>query len=671
MHSNIPRIPDIHLLPFKGIHVNLHPYWIIMSVKAIIIVFLGFLACTSGFLYGQKKPEFLPLIENMEQFNSLMGKPNTSKFSEVEALKVLYQIGSKKTYYINSSNHDYHSTFCQQNLGYPRTISDFNLENYTRVENRAYLMATINRFFDGKLYTIEFSVADNISVAQIEQLYQIIRNTFQLSSDPKVFINTSRLRALKSQLKVPTIEANEIFTEQSVQLLHEGTSYGILRQFNVDNAIDADIHDIAVIQGTPAELAPVSGVITTDFQTPLSHITLLCKNRGTPIVSFKDCMIDSTIASLWNKPVRFKVTDTGYQLSATTEDSIGIFWKSKMSKQKLMVLKKDTTVRTLIPISKLSFNDISKVGGKAANFGTLNQIIQQEHLSIKVPEDAIAIPIYFYEQHIRNCGANRLIERLIELSKLGLDPRETNMLLDTIQSLILNHPIQQSLLKEVENWVITHNYTSFRFRSSTNAEDLEGFNGAGLYLSKTGYVGNPKKSIEKAIKTVWASAWGFRPFMERSFFGIDQSSVGMGVLCHRNFDNELANGVVITKNLYRPDYRGFVINAQYGETSVVIPPDSVICEQVICYSDKYDDFLGNKSIVEYLSYSNILPAGVNTVLSDAEIVKLTRDISVIKQIYYTRKGIKIPYYDYGLDLEFKVVGSSRTLYLKQIRPFND
>jgi pyruvate, water dikinase len=92
----------------------------------------------SGALYGQKKPAFLSEIQNIEEFNSLMGQPNTSKFSQVEAIKVLYQLSTKKTYYINSANHDYHSTFCQQSLGYPRSISDFNLENYTRVENRGH-----------------------------------------------------------------------------------------------------------------------------------------------------------------------------------------------------------------------------------------------------------------------------------------------------------------------------------------------------------------------------------------------------------------------------------------------------------------------------------------------------------------------------------------------------
>ena len=643
-----------------------------MHLPALILTLIWFHILSADLIsLAQKKPDFLSEIQDLDQFNSLMGQPNTTKFSEVDAVKVLYHISSKKTYYINSANHDYHSSFCQQYLGYPRSISEFNLENYTNVENRAYLMATINRFFDGNLYTIEFSVADNISVKQIQLFYGIIQQSFHLTKEAKIFINTSRLRGMKDQLMLPSVEANDIFVHQRVQLLNEGTSYGILRRFDAANIVEASIHDIVLLQGTPVDLAPVSGVITSDFQTPLSHITLLCKNRGTPFITCKDCTSDAEILALLNKPVRFEVSSLGFKLTATTTDSVDLFWKSKVSKQKLMVLEKDTTVRALIPVSKLSFQDISKVGAKAANFGALSQIIREEHLTAKVPEDAVAIPIYFYEYHIKACSADVLINKLIDLSRLGLDPRETHSLLDSIQNVILRYPIQTRLLHEVEQWVVSRNYTSFRFRSSTNAEDLEGFNGAGLYLSKTGYIGQSKKSIEKAIKTVWASTWGYRPFMERVFFGIDQASVGMGILCHRNFDNELANGVVITKNLYRPDYRGFVINAQYGETSVVIPPDSVLCEQVICYSDKNDSFLGKKSIVEYLSYSNILPKGMNSVLRDDEIVKLTRDISVIKQRCYQRKGITLPYYDYGLDVEFKIVGKNRTLYLKQIRPFND
>ena len=162
--------------------------------------------------------------------------------------------------------------------------------------------------------------------------------------------------------------------------------------------------------------------------------------------------------------------------------------------------------------------------------------------------------------------------------------------------------------------------------------------------------------------------------MEREYFGIDQKSIAMGVLCHRSFPDEKANGVVITKNLYRKNYRGFVINAQYGETSVVNPPDDISCEQMICYSDKNDSFYGKKEIVEYLSYSNILPDSIEYVLSTNEVVRLTSAISKIKnKLYKLNKMNKkqTPYYEYGLDFEFKIYGPERDIYLKQIRSFKN
>ena len=42
-------------------------------------------------------------------------------------------------------------------------------------------------------------------------------------------------------------------------------------------------------------------------------------------------------------------------------------------------------------------------------------------------------------------------------------------------------------------------------RSSTNSEDLPGFNGAGLYDTLPNVVG--KKAIGEALKGVWASVW--------------------------------------------------------------------------------------------------------------------------------------------------------------------
>ncbi|MGC4071585.1 MAG: PEP/pyruvate-binding domain-containing protein [Nibricoccus sp.] len=44
-------------------------------------------------------------------------------------------------------------------------------------------------------------------------------------------------------------------------------------------------------------------------------------------------------------------------------------------------------------------------------------------------------------------------------------------------------------------------------RSSTNAEDLAGFSGAGLYRSVVVKAGATPEQLAKAIREVWASVW--------------------------------------------------------------------------------------------------------------------------------------------------------------------
>ena len=642
----------------------------VIGLKLRFNIFLFFFSF-SLLVSAQKGPEYLLKITSEQDFQTLKGAPNSAKFSEVEAVKVVVHTKTGKIYYINSAYHDYHVTFCQEVLGYSNNGVQFNYDNYTLVNPREYLMGTINRFKSLGLYSLEFSVADNITPDQISTLLQKIYGSFSLTKEVLVFLNTSRLRELKEELKFPSIDAATLYAGQNLQILNDGKTYGKL-SLSIDHTGGyPNYYDIVVIRGTPDDLPPVAGVITTDFQTPLSHITLLCQNRGTPMFAQKNCFLDSTLLKWKDQFVSLIVNEAGYQLYASDSVSVMLYWDKIIKNKKKIVLSKNLSDKRLIPIGELGLKDISRVGGKAANFALMRKTIKDKQLTLKFPEAAAAIPMFYYEQHMKNCGADTLLKELVSIKKQSYELQELQVRLYSIQKRILSRPVDSTLIKQVEKWMNQHGYTSFRFRSSTNAEDLDGFNGAGLYMSKTGVVNHPKKSIEKAIKTVWASAWSFRPFMERDYFGIDQQSVAMGVLCHRNFENEIANGVVITKNLYRPNYRGFVINSQYGETSVVIPPDSAICEQVICYSDKNDTFYGKKSIVEYLSYSNILPKGTNKVLLDSEINRLTREIAVLKKVYYDLKKPKETFYNYGLDLEFKIVGPNREIYIKQIRPFKD
>lgn len=636
-----------------------------------------FVLLTLNLSYAQDTIDCLSIISNEEEYALLKGRPNTSKFGEVDAVKVICDLQNDSIYFINSNLYDYHVSFCMSYLGYTDNSWKFNYNNYTTTDKRDFLMGTINRFYNEDIYTLEFSVADNINSHQITKFYNQILKHFLIAKDVKLFINTNRMQSISNKLhNIQTINASEIYKGQSLQILNQKESYGKLIFLNANQMESAkiDSKDIVVIKGTPKDLPPVAGVITTDFQTPLSHITILCQNRGTPIIALKKAWTDTLLRSLENQAVYFKVQKDSFKIVKSNFEVLESYWLAKRKGIKKITLYTDTTIKTILPIELVNKNSINIVGGKAANFGELEKLVKELQLSSKTPEGAFAIPFHFYIEHLKQNNIQAYINDFLKTNGQGIDDKSIREFLSTVQQRIMNAEINSKLIKDVEKTVSKNGFNRIRFRSSTNAEDIDGFNGAGLYDSKTGIMDNDKKSFSLAIKKVWASAWNYKAFMERQYFGIDQKSIAMGILCHRSFPDEKANGVVITKNLYRNNYRGFVINVQLGETSVVNPPDGVTCEQLICYSDKNDSFYGKKNIVEYLSYSSILPDSMKQVLTTKEVTLLTQEISKIKKSYYDKfhnESSTTTYYNYGLDLEFKIYGPKRQIYIKQIRPFKN
>jgi hypothetical protein len=178
-----------------------------------------------------------------------------------------------------------------------------------------------------------------------------------------------------------------------------------------------------------------------------------------------------------------------------------------------------------------------------------------------------------------------------------------------------------------------------------------------LYDSYTGDIKKGKKDIEQAVKKVWASVYNYRAYKERRLYNIKEETVMMGVLVHRSFPKEKSNGVVITKNIYRNDYPGFVINAQFGDVSVVRPPENIICEQLICNATNLSHNSPKKLSVKYISKSNLQEGNV---LNRQELEKLYSTVEWISQ-YYFRKTVYV-------DIEFKFDENGQ-LYIKQVRPY--
>ncbi|MEP1487136.1 MAG: PEP/pyruvate-binding domain-containing protein [Algibacter sp.] len=608
-------------------------------------------------------------LASIIDFNALKAKPLTQKYGNVEALKVVYDLNSEKLYFINSKHYKYHYTFCLNYLGIDEEHHNFNTSNYAaQHKNKHYLLANINHYKSDNLYALELSPVDHMNIEDIEMLFNKIKETSYFKNF-KFFLHTSRLEKLKHQFTIPTFTANSLYKNQSYQPISTYKSYGKLRFIDIDSIKYQNISkfDIIVIDKPILELPITAGLITTNLQTPLSHISILGKNRKVPMAAYTKAMISNHLKSYNNQYVSFQVKlDTFYikPISKKVFDK-----KTRRRIPSLISLEKDTSTDSLMDITYLNSKSVNLVGGKAANFSVLKKLSKKHNF--KVPESAFAIPFYYYETHIKKSGADTLIKSLIEKYSTNSEPVDLDHELKSIQKRIKSTTLDASLILNVEDKIKSlGHHRRMRFRSSTNAEDILGFSGAGLYDSKTGIVGDSVKTIEKAIKKVWGSLWLERAFLERDYFNINQNSIAMGILVHRSFPSEKANGVAITKNLYRKNYFGTIINAQLGEEPVVNPNEKITCDQLICYSGS-NSKLYDRNIVEVISYSSLNNGKL--VLTESEIINLTKKLELIKRHYYYNKiyRSKKSYLDFALDVEFKIEGNSRDLYIKQARYFND
>lgn len=606
---------------------------------------------------------FVATIPNYETYKSLKGKPLSDKFSNIESVKIIYDLKNDKLYYFNSTLISYHFQFVTDYLGYNKELAEFNSENYSNKEiGRDYLLGNLNHIKGTDKWIFELAVSDRMPVHLIEKIFNLVRETTFTDKSLKFYLNDREKIELYNQgkFKIPCITSEYIFNELKYQEVVRGNCIGILKEYKIKdlNTVAPKEDEIIILDGTPETLPNVKGIIVTELQTPLSHLVILGKNRKIPIMAYTQAMADARIKSLLNKKVELKIAVDTFQVNETNKKI------KRNTNTKKRVLVADTSVTGLVDLSKINKKGVEYIGSKAQNLSYLIAIAKDS--TFRVPENACAIPFYYYNRHIHNANIFPLIEAL--LNNTHKDSTQwINIQLDKIRKAIKKEPIDPDLIALLNQRLGTQKkFKNFRFRSSTNAEDIEGFNGAGLYESKTGIVGDSVKTFEKAIKQVWASVWNESSYWEREIFGIDQKNIAMGILVHRSFPDELANGVVITKNLFRKDFSGITVNIQKGENAVVKPEKGEVCEQFTAYDLNLFKTKNNDLDVDYISNSSLNDN--KPLLTTAEINNLYRVSKTIeaRMNQYWNKFNKKP-----VDLEFKIVGDKRELYVKQVRVFND
>jgi pyruvate, water dikinase len=605
-------------------------------------------------------------LENKSDFDKFSGLPLSDKYGQVSSIKVVYVIHEDELYFINSKYFKYHHEFCNELRHEELDLENFNRLNYSDNPKRDYLLANINFYKALDKYALEISPVDLMPLQQILELYKKVCDASFIGSNLCILLNSSRLQDSKEQIdkEIRVINPSDIYHNLSYQAIAKYSNDGTLKFIRdiESEKVNIDPKDIIVINKTPVYLPTVAGIIVTEFQTPLSHLTILGQNRKIPICAYKSAFGDSSLLKYKNQKVRLTVKSDTLCIEISKDDN------TIASKNKAINLKSDLSVDTIIDVKYLDNKSFEYVGNKASNFGTLFKISRKANF--KVPESAFAIPFYFYNQHIEKSRAKELINYILNNPFIISIKDSLEYYLKQVRYEIENSPVDSSLLVDVRNKIISSgDYTSMRFRSSTNAEDTKGFSGAGLYKSQTGILNNSKKPIDKAIKQVWASLWTYEAFAEREYYNIKHENVYMGILVHRTFPSEGVNGVAITKDLYRSDSYGFVINAQLGDEKVVKPKSGNICDQFICYPDNSDNIYKNKNTVDIITFSNLNSGKL--IMSDIEIQNLANQLDIIKKYFINHSFTSRSYTDFGLDIEFKLDGTNRDLYIKQVRLYND
>lgn len=604
-------------------------------------------------------------LANYEVYKAFKGKPLSDKFSNIESVKIVYDLKTKKMYYFNSTLISHHYDFVTNYLSYDQEVETFNKDNYSDTEkSRNYLLGNLNHIKGTEKWIFELAASDRMPIPLIENFYNLVLKSSFIGSNLKFYLNSPEKMEWfeENKFKIPCVKSNYIFNDVTYQQVVPGSTVGILKHYKLKDLenMRPSPDEIIILDGTPDILPDVRGIIVNELQTPLSHLVLLGKNRKIPIMSYTTVFTDNNIKRLISKKVELKIEIDTFYIKETSKK---IAQKSVSKKKQLVV---DNSVTDLIDLNTIPKKGVNFIGSKAQNMSYLIAISKDitKDLSFKTPENAHAIPFYYYTQHIQKKSISTLINEL--LANQHKDSTVwINHQLKKIRDVIKKEPIDPELIIKLNQTFKNAAFKNFRFRSSTNAEDLDDFNGAGLYDSKTGILGDSTKTFEKAIKQVWASVWNEGSYNERELFEIDQQSIAMGVLVHRSFPDEIANGVIITQNIFRKNFPGITVNIQKGENSVVKPEKGEICEQFTAYylpSQTKDEEFN----VDYTSNSNL--NNNEPLLSKKETIRLNlicQKIETLMNRYWKKNRLN------PVDIEFKIVGENRDLYIKQVRPFNE
>ena len=138
------------------------------------------------------------------------------------------------------------------------------------------------------IYTIEFWPADPVAFKFVETTYSMITSAMPFLRGKVAYHPSSETqRSLYfreineyNDSRVRVINTNKLLGNITYNALNTGEAFGKLKF--ISGAQSISFRDIVILENIPNDITHVSGIISEQNQTPLSHINLKAKQNGTP-----------------------------------------------------------------------------------------------------------------------------------------------------------------------------------------------------------------------------------------------------------------------------------------------------------------------------------------------------------------------------------------------------
>lgn len=598
--------------------------------------------------------------ELFSTFASSATVPGMGSVAEVKLL-VTDVGGEPVLWFMDTTEYAYHYDFARDFLKVDLDLRQFNARTYFR-DDRSFLAGSLvsyDHVGEDGLLALEFWPSDGVSGRLVAIAWERVRAGLwegaPLAYHPASATHEARARqdaAVLEAAGVALVDNATLYADVRFAPLNEGVGFGTLRHIDGTSGRPPSVRDIVIYAAIPNDLPHVAGVITEQPQTPLSHVNLKAKQNDTPNAYLHEASAEPTFAELLGRPVRFEVTAEGWSLREATPAEVEAHL-DHMRPSEPQRPPSNLGVTDIRALHELRHADLEAYGAKAANLGELSRILPEA----AVPR-GFAVPFAAYDDFMRANGFYEEAAAMIADPEFMADIAVREDRLKKLRKRIKKADVPEPWLSRLgELHARFAAEQPLRCRSSTNNEDLEGFNGAGLYDSTThrpdeGHLG-------ESIKKVWASLWTLRAFEERSFYRVIHEATYMGVAVHPNFDDERVNGVAVTHNVLDERFPGFYINAQVGELLVTNPePGEVPEEWVVGFM--------TPDTPEVHEVIPIRPSSLSPdqrVLGPEHMTMLVGYLDLVDAHFERVLGKPV-----AMDVEFKVT-KDRLLVLKQARPW--